>query len=391
MLALAHVTTPQDVHETIGACVLLYREAAAGRGEALAGLAAELATFVPNLWLGLAESFSGLHPQWRPLDDRPGHLCRVVEETMVTVPIHLIDDFPDDRTLSELCALAKAVRCDERSAICISGSAALQRTLHFVADVDFCEYVSDRNFARHRAFARHARSVPPPLACLSLKAECNGVAWKQLRPFDPEEVAADAMAFTWAKCDFVATTVAVGLVEVSNVILVLDPAQPDIGPALRSFAAQEAPFGSWVPRAFAVPLELGRYVQWLLEQVERLGDNHPVKALKRAIALARVLLLAEFADEARDALLEHHATLAAALESRLALREQVVHAGGLEQLARTADMTIVQLRAQLPPELQQLPNEEAIKRCLDTRFRERAVDVCERLTSTVRGIAEGGF
>jgi hypothetical protein len=89
------------------------------------------------------------------------------------------------------------------------------------------------------------------------------------------------------KLDFITNTRTVGPVEATNMALLLAAGKED-EIVRASFAAQEVPmFGSVLPRPLCEPLQLGRYINFLIEQVNHYAEANSVKALKRALSLAR--------------------------------------------------------------------------------------------------------
>jgi hypothetical protein len=123
-----------------------------------------------------------------------------------------------------------------------------------------------------------------------------------------------------------------------------------------SFAAQEVPIpGSVLPRPLCEPLQLGRYINFLIEQVQHYAQSNPVKALKRALSLARILMLPQWSDDLIERLQDPRAALTAAMEARSQLLESLsgttraspARAQTREALHRALESTIAELEKTL--------------------------------------------
>ena len=104
---------------------------------------------------------------------------------------------------------------------------------------------------------------------------------------------------SFRQCKFVASVPSLGVLEATNVLLLLDYAALESSEAGRSFAAQEVPLASdgWTPRELSSPLALGEYICWLVRTAGDLCDKSRaepravVKAARRALSAARLLFL----------------------------------------------------------------------------------------------------
>jgi hypothetical protein len=63
------------------------------------------------------------------------------------------------------------------------------------------------------------------------------------------------------------------------------------------------------------PLQLGSYINFLIEQIEHYASENPVKALKRALSLARIVMLPEWCDTLIQQLQDPRAALTSARSS----------------------------------------------------------------------------
>jgi hypothetical protein len=208
----------------------------------------------------------------------------------------------------------------------LSGSAALLGSLKFVGDIDYCEYALPGTYTAADVVASvgaHATRVASPL-CERIKVRdtkwwrsadmWNAVAAAELT----REIEAGASEL---KLDFVTKTNAVGAVEATNLALLLRAGAEDTG-VRASFAAQEVPMpGAMLPRPLCDALQLGRYINFLVQQVAHYAQVSPVKATKRALSLSRILMMSGWDDRLVDRLQDPSAALNAAIEARSELLE----------------------------------------------------------------------
>jgi hypothetical protein len=157
------------------------------------------------------------------------------------------------------------------------------------------------------------------------------------------------------KLDFITNTHAVGAVEATNMALLLAAGRED-EIVRASFAAQEVAIpGSVLPRPLCEPLQLGRYINFLIEQVQHYADRNPVKALKRALSLARILMLPNWDADLIECLQDPRAALTAAIEARSQLFSTMsvetdtdsARAHTCESLRRSLESTITELEKAL--------------------------------------------
>lgn len=318
------------------------------RFEALRLEPKEREALLSEIRLTLAEVFHVLtvvlaaNPKWRTwtVDHKhPGYLTRSVHGTEVRVPWNLLKDFPPDQVLQEILALARQIRSGTDTALCISGSSALYTAVHPVGDIDFCEYVSlptpesgDRSFAR--TVLRVSSLADEHLVCTQLKILGPRPSHRSrpwiLAPGEDEDFLRAAMGTRAGKCDFVGRTEAEGVLEITNLVLLLE-SDAEEGSGRLSFPPQEAPItgeGGWVPRQLADPLTLGRYIQWLRRDVSaqlsaEKREAGLAKAAKRALSLTRVLFLDELGDRLLDLMHEQDLIHSSALRARLELRKKL--------------------------------------------------------------------
>jgi hypothetical protein len=286
----------------------------------------------------------------------PGYLITSVEGVQFHVPFHLFETLPAAEMLQELAEIAKAVRANESSTICISGSCANYSKFGVVSDVDLCEYV-DGGHARTvfaDAIARAEGIDGDSLLCFGVHlfdlrynaaAQRNDVVTHRstFRPWSSppsRDTAFTALLSTArkAKFDFLADTRSEGMVVVTNIALITDGIRDHV--LLDSYAAQELPLGfdgSVVPRQLAEPLALGRYVEFLCEQIDQtLSKKLLAKAAKRAHSLARLLTRNYEADAIVKSMRTDDFFIDAAIAARLAVAR---HIEGLSDRALREKLT----------------------------------------------------
>jgi len=273
----------------------------------------------------------------------PGYLITSVDGVQFHVPFHLFETLPAAEMLQELAEIATAVRANESSTICISGSCANYSKFGVVSDVDLCEYV-DGGHARTvfaDAIARAEVIDGDGLLCFGLHlfelrynaaVQRNDLVtrrstfrpWSSLPSRDTTFTALLPTARK-AKFDFLADTRSEGIIVVTNIAFITDGLRDHV--LLDSYAAQELPLGfggSLVPRHLAEPLALGRYVEFLCDQIDQtLSQNLLAKAAKRAHSLARLLTRNYEADAIVKSMRTNDFFIDAAIAARLAVARHI--------------------------------------------------------------------
>jgi hypothetical protein len=245
--------------------------------------------------------------------------------------------------------------------ICLSGSTALLGTLKFVGDVDYCEYATPNAYSTMEVVAganAHAVRTQSPLCervkVMSPKWSQVCTTWDSRKTEELARLIDNEGAYQ-LKLDFIASTSTVGTAEATNMVLLLAVGRED-EIVRASFAGQEVPIsGSLLPRPLCEPLQLGRYINFLIEQVQHYGSENPVKALKRALSLARILMLPEWCDTLIEQLRDPRAALTSALEARSRLLQTMSTASEAvssreqtrEALRDSLNGTVLELERQL--------------------------------------------
>ncbi len=210
-----------------------------------------------------------------------------------------------------------------------------------VADIDFCEYIEqgiDRKLLAD-SFIRVVSLDEAEIFC----ARGRVIGSQAVEVSYPNGDAARdafrtiAVSASHGKFDFVAGAGPLGILEATNLTLMISRDRPNEGAATRSFPLQEAPISTssnWVPRSLDSRAQLGIYIEWLRGEVAtKLQHAEYVKAAKRGLSLARLLFLEKEADSIVDCLASHDLATVAALQARMKL------ARSLESLPEKANLT----------------------------------------------------
>jgi hypothetical protein len=317
----------------------------------------EMRSTIEDLWAWLAANAAS-NFQGASVDSaHPGYLIR----DKVLVPFYLLEDLPGTTELAEIVALGLSLRVTKDGVICLSGSTALLGTLKFVGDIDYCEYAVADTYSTEDIVASataHAVRTALPLCervkVVNPKWSQNCADWDSATPGELTRRIDKDGAYQ-LKLDFITSTQTVGPVEATNMALLLAAGRED-EIVRASFAAQEVPIpGSVLPRPLCEPLQLGRYINFLIEQVQHYAQSNPVKALKRALSLARILMLPQWSDDLIERLQDPRAALTAAMEARSQLLESLsgttraspARAQTREALHRALESTIAELEKTL--------------------------------------------
>ena len=215
----------------------------------------------------------------------PGYVVLEAAGHQLHVPFHLVDAVPLEEMLGPLLKLAEHVRLSEASQICISGSAAFLGRLDDAADVDFCEYVTVHPKVVQEQFKWRCAAVEPALFVKG-RVDSTKITRKEAAAYFKglEELKAQVV-----KLDYV-SLVEPFLVPLSNISIFVNLARPDVSIADRSWPFQEIAIGGDTP-LFQItrPELLGDYMHWLIQKIDEYLPVNPVKSLKRALSLSRVL------------------------------------------------------------------------------------------------------
>lgn len=343
-----------DVSQLLGMCAKLAPTFATNEpSEGAQRVLGAMRSALEDVWAVLAENAATTFGGASVDDTHPGYVIR----DQVLVPFYLLQDLPGTAELAELVALGLSLRVTADGVICLSGSTALLGTLKYVGDIDYCEYAVPGTYSTADVVASastHAVRTACPL-CVRVKVmnpkwSHSCAAWDSTASVELTRRIDEEGAYQ-LKLDFITSTQSAGAVEATNTALLLTAGRED-EIARASFAAQEVPIpGSVLPRPLCEPLQLGRYINFLIEQVQHYAETNPVKALKRALSLARILMLPQWDENLIECLQDPRAALTAAMEARTHLLEtlgDVTEAGSpraetREALRLSLERTIAEL------------------------------------------------
>ncbi|HYN09666.1 MAG TPA: hypothetical protein VES67_19955 [Vicinamibacterales bacterium] len=228
--------------------------------------------------------------------------------------------------------------------------------MNLIGDIDLCEYVDGSLHSMADVVERAVAVSDDDLLCIEIKAhavderERTQSVHKLQLPCSHQNMIAflqSAATALRAECDYVAITASQGPIEVTKVVLVVDPAAAHSEVLEFSFAFQEAPlteFGGWLPRRLVAPEALGKYVAWLFAQISSPGSTSYAKMAKRARALARLLFLPDVVRNVDQMLATSGFGHAEVLESRVALFRRLRASPESERLSRFREATADQLK-----------------------------------------------
>lgn len=304
----------------------------------------------------------------RPTTGFPGYLDMKIDGWQIFVPWTMVSTCPAPDVLSELVAIANGSAIVPVVSVCISGSSAWLGAEIEVGDLDFSQYVEQPS----SEIVGRARTFTIPANGLALVAASYDDQ-EALAPWDASWP--DLETVMTAHCSIESSTQRLmleflgggnryGPLPLSNVVLPSDFGDANLGAARRSFVYQEltclrdtgtAMAPHWV---LVVPEEVGRYIAFLENQISWYSASHPIKAVKRALSLARTIGLRMVAEEAL-AILKSPSTASYVAYKRLAdFRKQLDRCGPAERDALSKAYT-------LPTEEPVLPESasETFERC----------------------------
>lgn len=323
------------------ACVALYLKHRRGAffpsdQEHLEIVAEQVRDYWSILSLGMAHA-----PGWGRIGvsvnhRRPGFITARIGSKTLDIPFFLAPDFPRGKLLDDLYALAMKVRRASESTICISGSTCLAGSLNYFSDVDFCEYVASADQSLIDGLRAAINLSRGRICCYRVKLgkdtweRPSAVQWQELASKLSSRDGSILGVNASRQCAFLAHLGDAGVFEATDILLLIDPPHSELGEGKKTFPQQEVPVaGSWIPKDIASPLEIGRYVIWLLEEVERLitGQEIPaknvIKAAKRALSLTRILFMVEEATVLISILNRQNGARLAALADRCAMLARI--------------------------------------------------------------------
>lgn len=248
--------------------------------------------FLETLWRAWA--LVGCPDFFHPNPSQHGLVSALVrDDRTVHVPIQFADLFPTQKTLEELIELAEDVRAMTDSTICLSGSHVFG--IPSSVDTDFCEYVLHTGKRLAGSFIRLAAQRTS--ICVTVQHCASTLVGSEIQTkildlckTDPGNIGSECTCTSrqWYFEYFCRVPSAPTLVT-NLCVHEKDYEEESI------WAYQEAAIvAAGQPlRQLADPLQLGRYVRYLREETGKYRTDKPLKALKRALPLCRILSLEE--------------------------------------------------------------------------------------------------
>ncbi|MDA5633703.1 hypothetical protein [Agrobacterium sp. ST15.16.024] len=243
-----------------------------------------------------------------------GYLVKPCGAWTVAVPWPLVESCPSEDLLSEFCNFASEARVGSDSIMCISGTSARAGGVGQIGDIDLSEYVFDdveAISARYVGLLTMQRSFTLDVQAMifsHVPAERVNILcpW----PDDVNKYEAEHHLFLervksiQTKLDFIGNSSSYGYIPITNMIFPCGVAGATENYSMKtpmaysSFSFQEAVLFETESTWKAWPLidvhEYVYYVKFLVKDTLSYLDKRPVKALKRASALARMLRIDEF-------------------------------------------------------------------------------------------------
>lgn len=235
-----------------------------------------------------------------------GYLIKFEPPMLFRVPYHVLPSFPTGDELEALWHLSRAIRSGNRSTISISGSNVLRKVFDIVGDIDFCEYFPISDVA---GFDRIAANMDgnDKVACVALALAGREwhYPWGDDRPtkdFFANTIDISSIDKSTMKVDYVGDVGCLGVTEITNLVIAVDENGNSAG-LTKTFAAQEAPLVpiDWLPNHMNDPIEMGRYVNWLIDSIVASNEKRDMrKCLKRCASLSRVLFVTDITEQIAD-------------------------------------------------------------------------------------------
>lgn len=346
----------------------------------------QLKEFLEDTWISLCQFRAARFKGWTADTKFKGYLIIKSSSTIVRVPYHLADFFPNGEALEELCRIASRVQVAPDGVICISGSSTYLEALKYIADIDYCEYAPlDKNDGWCDRFVNilyeSLKKQENQLICV--KGVIFDSERKRISTIRHNETTSGNARLSHARLDFIALFLE-KVIEVTNLVLPIDRMNSKDDPTLeKSFALQEAPVneGNWIPQQLLNPLSLGTYADFLREEVQKKKEEEPIKAAKRALSLARIIGFWQEGDSIINVLVQGDLIKSAAFEARKAL-EPI-----LDELRQRNPQVAENLLNKLDETLRNLYSEDATKTLRDDSI-EVLQGIFDKLLDKIQIIVE---
>ncbi|UWQ59422.1 hypothetical protein K3722_04655 [Leisingera caerulea] len=245
---------------------------------------------------------------WIPDSGSPGYLVKRSSSNFVRFPYYLATIAPRQSEIDAIWAISRLIKTDNASAICLSGSTVSLSAIPNFADIDFCEYVylhEGEEDIRIKVNAKTEHSAGRYFRKLKVGRKKYFPENISNMLLDLEPILPNSDDFSTGMIDYIvdlepnSDIQKIRVCDVSNKMIYCNPDGTSSG-RKQTFAHQEVVLDELIepPSNLADPFELGRYVNFLIDQTEGyLESGNPQKACKRALSLSRVCHLSKFSDE----------------------------------------------------------------------------------------------
>lgn len=252
-----------------------------------------------NAFRGISLLQQSAFTGWSADDNHPGYLIKIDAPYIIRAPFHIIPVFPTGEYLDDVCHISRLIKTDQHSVICISGSSTTIRVTRIVNDIDFCEYIINCPDLVDSILTKtiHTEQL------LFRKLQFNGKRWSPVDAFDVRNhliyIDPNRESLAYGKIDYIVNVGAFRPCDVSNVMIFCNENWESSACGM-SFPAQEVLLDAslFIPNQLCNPFELGRYVVWLNRQIDYyVLHKQTLKAIKRALSLARINFLPEVTED----------------------------------------------------------------------------------------------
>jgi hypothetical protein len=250
----------------------------------------------------------------------PGYLVTSSGRWSVYVPWPLAFAFPGPELLDELVDVIERVILRGRGNAVLSGSTTFAGRIAALGDIDLAQYM----FGGAPALPAGVKDlVSRNNSAILVRVKWGRRyrrPWKKLledldQRLDPglDRLRLNRVLRKSMKFDFVDAETPFGLMPVSNIVLPSVAGDRRRGAARKSFVFQEAVLvaAGGPPWPLLMAGELLRYMKFLVRETKKYRDDKPIKALKRALSLSRLLGLDLLGQQAEAALAGDAASMVA--------------------------------------------------------------------------------
>jgi hypothetical protein len=238
----------------------------------------------------------------------PGYLTAKIGEWHVFVPWSITQAFPGTSKVAELLRMGDRVALRSAGNLCVSGSVTSAGADVVIGDLDFCQYVD----GLPGGFIAEAEEFTRPQLERILTVARYGRTTVVRQPWATNWPALEKRAGSCTHVDdaerfmmeFLGHSDDLGLLPVSNIVFASDLQDRSVGVADQSFVFQEAIAvrSTDLPAEPIWPLldvpQIASYISFLRKQASEYAEENPIKAIKRAFSLTRMVGLHAFATEA---------------------------------------------------------------------------------------------